>query len=96
MDLTISYLPLIVDGLCPAEKGVDVYLVDAHVDGGRSEEGPKPKGPSLIGYALILRDNHFKLLTFNLIRLVVKVQRAAGKKIQRRHKAVLYIWCEED
>ena len=44
MDLTISYLPLIVDGLCPAEKGVDVYLVDAHVDGGRSEEGPKPMG----------------------------------------------------
>ena len=54
MDRTNSYLPLIVDGLCPAEKGVDVYLVDAHVDGGRSEEGPKPKGPSLIGYRATL------------------------------------------
>ena len=83
LQYTLSHLPLIVDGLGPAEEGVDVDLMYTHVDSDRDEEGPKPTRTvswrlrsNVEGYFI----SKFRF-RFDRLRLVVKVQRAAGKKI---------------
>ena len=42
LQYTLSHLPLIVDGLGPAEEGVDVDFMYTHVDNDRDVEGPNP------------------------------------------------------
>ena len=81
LQYTLSHLPLIVDGLGPAEEGVDVDFMYTHVDNDRDVEGLIRRGPSLGGYGIILKMIFLKILPF--ARLVVKRQRAAGKKMQQ-------------